>query len=265
MGSATREALAASRAGLASSGRADMSVAEDLLAAVRLIAGSGHLRTALTDTEADDAQKSALVAGVFGGRIVPGAVSLLTAAASQRWSSQADFLDGVEELGLRVAADAAGEGVDLDDELFTFERAVASDAELELSLGSKLGANDAKARLVERLLGSGKADPATLVVVRHLVLSPRGRRIGAMLRAAAGVIADQRGFEVATVTTAVSLSAAQLARLEQGLAVKAGRRIRFDTIVDPAVLGGVRVQIGDDVIDGSVASRLSSLRQKLAG
>ncbi|MET4159670.1 F0F1 ATP synthase subunit delta [Agromyces sp. PvR057] len=265
MGSATREALAASRAVLASSGRADLSVAEDLLAAVRLIAGSGQLRTALTDNEADGAQKSALVSSVFNGRIAPGAVSLLTAAASQRWSSQADFLDGVEELGLRVAADTAGDGVDLDAELFAFERAVASDSELELVLGSKLGANEPKARLVERLLGAGKSDPATLVVVRHLVLSPRGRRIGGMLRAAASVIADQRGFDVATVTTAVPLSDAQLARLEQGLAIQAGRRIRFDTIVDPAVLGGVRVQIGDDVIDGSVASRLSSLRQKLAG
>ncbi|MFF2370181.1 F0F1 ATP synthase subunit delta [Agromyces sp. NPDC058110] len=265
MGSATREALAASRAALASSGQADVSVAEDLLAAVRLIAATGQLRTALTDNEADEAQKGALVTGVFGGRIAPGAVSLLTAAASQRWSSQADFLDGVEELGLRIAAGAAGAGVELDAQLFAFERTVASDSELELALGSKLGANDAKARLVERLLGTGKADPATLVVIRHLVLSPRGRRIGEMLRAAAAVIADQRGFEVATVTTAVPLSEAQLARLEQGLAVQAGRRIRFDTIVDPAVLGGVRVQIGDDVIDGSVASRLSSLRQKLAG
>lgn len=265
MGSATREALAASRAALASSGRADLSVAEDLLAAVRLIAGSGQLRTALTDNEADEAQKGALVSSVFGGRIAPGAVTLLSAAASQRWSGQADFLDGVEELGLRIAAEAAGEGVDLAAELFAFERAVSSDSELELALGSKLGADGPKARLVERLLGTGTVNAATLVVVRHLVLSPRGRRIGEMLRGAASVIADQLGFDVAKVTTAVPLSEAQLARLEQGLAVKAGRRIRFDTIVDPAVLGGVRVQIGDDVIDGSVASRLSSLRQKLAG
>ena len=71
---------------------------------------------------------------------------------------------------------------------------------------------------------------------------------------------------VLTCALPISLSDAQLARLEQGLAAQTGgRRIRFDTIVDPAVVGGVRVQIGDDVFDGSVASRLSSLRQKLAG
>ncbi|WP_350347140.1 F0F1 ATP synthase subunit delta [Agromyces sp. G08B096] len=264
MGSATREALTGTRAALAALGRPELQAADDLLAAARVIGESSQLRSALIDPEADAAQKRALVDQVFGGRIAPDAVSILTTAASVRWSSQDDFLAGLEDLGIRLAAIAAGDGVDLDAELFSFERTVGGDAELELALGSKLGAPAAKARLVERLLDRGAA-PATTVIVRHLVLQPRGRRIGEMLKHAAAVAADQRGYDVATVTTAVPLSSEQLERLGRSLAGASGRGIRFDTIVDPAVLGGVRVQIGDDVIDGSVASRLSSLRQKLAG
>jgi F-type H+-transporting ATPase subunit delta len=249
MGSATREALAGTRAELAELGRAELPVAGDLLAATRVVAATPQLRTALTDNEVGPAEKRALAERVFGGRIAPAAVALLVSAASQRWSSSADFLDGLEELGLRVAADSADAEVD---------------AELELALGSKLGSIDAKVKLVERLLAP-VASPATTLVVRHLVQSPRGRRIGEMLRGAASVVADQRGFDVATVTTAVPLTDDQFARLEQSLGAQAGRRVRFDAIVDPSVLGGVRVQIGDDVIDGSVASRLNDLRQKLAG
>jgi F-type H+-transporting ATPase subunit delta len=264
MGSATREALAGSKAALAELGRAELPVAEALLAAGRVIGESAHLRTALIDPEADVTQKRALVGAVFGSRVPAEAASLLVSAASRRWSTGDDFLAGIEEIGIRVAADSAPDVVDLDSELLAFERAVASDAELELALGSKLGEAAAKTQIVDRLL-DGKASPQTVVIVRHLVQQPRGRRIGELLRHAASVVADQRGFDIATVTSAVPLTAAQLGRLEQGLAAQAGRRVRFDTIVDPAVLGGIRVQIGDDVIDGSVASRLSSLRQKLAG
>ena len=263
MGSATRGALAGTRAELAALGRAELPVAGDLLAATRVIAETPHLRTALTDNEAEPAEKRALLERIFGGKVTPAAVALLASAASERWSSASDFLDGLEELGLRVAADAAGDA-QVDAELYAFQRTVASDAELELALGSKLGSTGAKVQLVERLLGP-VASPATVLIVRHLVQSPRGRRIGGMLREVASIVADQRGFDVATVTSATPLTDDQIARLEQTLGAQAGRRIRFDSTVDPSVLGGVRVQIGDDVIDGSVASRLNDLRQKLAG
>ncbi|MET0715833.1 MAG: F0F1 ATP synthase subunit delta, partial [Mycetocola sp.] len=117
---------------------------------------------------------------------------------------------------------------------------MSSDAGLELALGSKLGGQDSKSALVEKLLtGNGSAE--TVEIVKHLVLQPRGRRIGELLRHAASVVADQNGFIVATVTSASPLGPVQLERLEKGLAAQYGRAVRLNQVVDPAVIGGLRV------------------------
>jgi F-type H+-transporting ATPase subunit delta len=141
---------------------------------------------------------------------------------------------------------------------------VSSDAGLELALTSKLGRADAKLDLVNALLAS-KVSAHTLAIVRHLVRQPRGRRIGQLLRFAASVVADQAGTSIATVTSASALAPAQLERLNKSLAVRYGRELSINQVVDPTVVGGVRVQIGDDVIDGSIATRLKDLRLQLAG
>lgn len=263
MGSASREALAAAKRQLAAAAGVSLATGEQLLAAGRAIESSAQLRSVLADPAVEADRKSGLLKSIFG-TLDAAAAQVLAGAVASRWSNADELVDGVEELGIRAIALASGADAGLEGELFAFGRAVASDNELELAVGSKLGDSAAKAALVDALL-VGKAKPETVAIVRHLVQSPRGRRIGELLSGAAAVIADAQGALVATVTTAVRPSSAQLAALEKTLGARYGRSLRINLNIDPTIVGGLRVQVGDDVIDGTVASRLADLRIRLAG
>jgi F-type H+-transporting ATPase subunit delta len=265
MGSASRGALASSKKALAALGAgADLATAEDLFRAARLIGDSGQLRSVLADPTADAEAKSTLVSRIFSGQLSQNAVSLLATIAGEHWSTQDDLLEGVEEIGIRAIAASAPEGVSIEEELFAFGGAVSSNDQLELALASKLGRPEAKESLLEALL-AGKAAQGTLAIVRQLVLQPRGRRLRVALEDSAAVVADEAGQAIATVTAAVPLADDQLRRLAEVLSAQYGRRITVNVVVEPAVIGGLRVQIGDDVIDGTIATRLNDVRLKLAG
>ena len=182
----------------------------------------------------------------------------------QQVAGLAEFLDGIEEIGIRAIAQSAGGKASIERELFEVERAVASDAELELAIGSTLGDTTQKAALVDRLLGSS-ISAATAAIVRPLVQSPRGRRIGELLRSAADLVADANGRIVATVTSAAPLSAAHEKKLVQTLTARYERTPILNVVIDDRILGGLRVQVGDEVVDGTIASRLADLRLQLAG
>jgi len=262
MGSATREALSASTAALAAIGsKADVATGEQLLAAGRVIGDSAQLLAALGDPSAEAADKVSIVNAVFGS-LGSQAKSLLGTITSQRWSSADDLLAAIEEVGIRVLARSAGSDAAIEKELFAFGTAVTSDAELELAVGSKLGSPAAKASLVSALVAK-KASAQTAAILEHLVQQPRGRRIAALLRGAAKIVADEAGLAIATVTTAGAIDDKQLTRLATSLS-KDGRALRINHVIDPSILGGIRVQIGDEVIDGTVASRLNDLRLQLA-
>ncbi|MBF4569694.1 F0F1 ATP synthase subunit delta [Plantibacter sp. VKM Ac-2880] len=264
MGSATREALASSKEALVALGAgADLATADGLFAAGRAIGGSSHLSAALSDPAADADAKRVVVDRIFGGQLGAQALGLLQTVVSARWSSEQDLLAGIEELGLRAASVSAGAQGDIEAELFEFGKLVSSNHELELALSSKLGSAEAKGALAASLL-EGHASPQTVSIVGQLVQQPRGRRIGELLRYAAGIIADQQGLAVATVTAAAPIEVSQLQRLERHLATAYGRQVKINQVIDPAVVGGLRVQLGDDVIDGSLAARLNDLRLQLA-
>lgn len=263
MGASTRTALAAATAQLDAVKDVKLTTGEQLLAAGRAIAGSAQLRAVLTDSSVDASRKSDLIGRLFTS-LDATAAKLLVGIVESRWSNGDELVDGIETVGIRALGEAAGEKAGIEGELFAVGRAISSDAELELALGSKLGDPAGKAAIITKLIAK-KASPATVAILTHLVQSPRGRRIGELVSGAAETVAEASGRMLATVTAAAPLSDAQHTRLASALAAQYGREVRVDVIVDPAVLGGLRVQVGDEVVDGTVASRLTELRLQLAG
>ncbi|WP_040163782.1 F0F1 ATP synthase subunit delta [Microbacterium gorillae] len=261
MGSATTQALAASVTALDAQ-QLDLDAARDLFAAAQAIGGSTQLSGALSDSAAPVAAREQVVKAVFGAALGAPAVNVLTTVAGQRWSDAADLVDGITELATRAAAKAEP-NTDVEGELFSFSRTVAANPELELALNGSLGQASAKSTLAEKLLAS--AAPATRLIVSSLVQKTRDRRVRQLLDGAMKTVAAQRGRTVATVVTAAPLTDGQASRLQTALSAKYGTQVSLNTVVDPTVVGGLRVQIADDVIDGSISSRLADVRQKLVG
>lgn len=258
MGSASRSALAVTRAVLDTQTQAELG--SELLQAAAVLEGSLALVGSLTDPAATAQSKQELVAKVFAGAGA-GTQAVLTTASGERWSNAVEFIAGVEELGIRAAASAQN---GLDEELLAIEKVISENHELELTLGSKLGVAEQKAKVVHELF-NGKVSATALEVAEHVVAQPRGRRIGRVLRDFAKIIADQGGAELATVTLAAPLDDARLERLQNLLSAQSGRAVKLTTVIDPSLVGGVRIQMGDNVIDGSVKARLDDLRLQLAG
>jgi F-type H+-transporting ATPase subunit delta len=261
MGAATRTSTASAVAALAAVTRPVEQLGDELLAAARALASSHQLVSVLADPGVPTEQRVALAQRVFAGSDAQ-TRGILATLVSGRWSHPGDLVAGAEEVGYRaLAVSRSGEG--LDSELFSVLRTVGSEGRLELALGGMSSPVEARLALVDTLLKD--ASPATRSILRHIVQLPRGRKPLEAIRDVQAIVADARDRVVAVVQTAAPLSAAQAtalaARLEQGY----GRKISINQVVEPSLLGGVRITLGDDVIDGTVRARLDDLRLRLAG
>lgn len=148
------------------------------------------------------------------------------------------------------------------DELYQFARAVDDSAELREKLTDPSVALEARSAAVTDLLQ--RAHPATGAAVQMLLASDRIRHISEIADAAVRDAAEARGASVAVVRSAKPLGDTQLRGLAEALSARAGRPVDLKVVVDPDLLGGVVVQIGDTVIDGSMARRLTELKSSLA-
>jgi len=262
MGAQTTQSLAKARESL-SGHSATSELAASLFAAALGLSGSKALRGALADSSAEQKALQVLAKGAFAS-LSTDAKALIGELVSLRWSSPLDLQAALEELGIRVLAGVSGGSSDLVGELLAVSKLIHSDPEVELAVGSKRAPANAKAHLVGALIG-GKVSSEAEAIVRHLVADPRGRRIGRMLMNAAEIVADQGGKGLAVVSVAKPLNAAQLGHIDDLVQKKYHRPHYIAQQIDDSVVGGARIRVGDDVIDGSVATRLQDLRMKLAG
>ena len=240
--------------------------AEGLFAAVVLLDREGGLRRTLGDPTTDAVAKDALLDSLLGSQLDALALSLLKQVAAQRWSSARDLVDALEVLAATatfLVAEKNGELDRVSNELFRVARAIAGAPELRATLTDRGLATDRKKALLDGLL-EGKAADGTRRLVEALVLAPRGRTLEDGLAEFGDLAADVRSRSLATVTSAVALDDAQQQRLAASLSAQLGREVQLQVDVDPTVIGGVLVHVGDEVIDGSTRSRLAEARRALA-
>lgn len=239
-------------------------VADDLFSAARTFRSEGTLRRFVTDQSLEGDARSGLIGDLFSGKVDAASLELLTRAAGLRWTKGRDLADVLEHLGVIATARSAGlQGETLVNELFAVRQLVNDNDDLRNVLSDPQRTQADKAGLIESLL-SGKVLPATVQLVRQ-ALSGSYRTITVALEDYEKTAADVQGEGVATVRVARALSEADEQRLAGALSRQYGRPVHLNIVVDPEVLGGIRVDIGDDVIDGTVSSRLDDARRKIAG
>lgn len=265
----SRESLAACQEGLDAL-RQDAGfgqVASDLFAVAGLLDFEGQLRSTLADSGQPASVRSGLVQQIFASRISGLATQVVDMVVARRWSTDLDLVLAIELLADQAAFTVAEIDGTLDateEEIFLFSRALDSSPALQMALTDPSQSAQTKGAIVRDLLG-GRASATTEQVLQYAVGHLHGRRIDAVVEDLCGLAAKQRERVVAEVRVAAPLDPAQERRLADILGRLKGRTVRLNVAVDPSVLGGVHVKIGDEVIDGTIASRMEQARRAVIG
>lgn len=267
MRGASRVAFAEARDRLSETVRdtgAAATVGDELFAVVGLLDQEPSLRRALADYTSAPRARTGLVRDLLGGRVSDATLGLVSHMAGLRWSVPRDLADAAEELAVLAMAAAAGGNLDdVEDELFRFGRIASGEPELLAALSDQRLPEEGKRELLDQLL-AGKVAPVSLRLITQAALYPRGRNLEGNLAEYARLVAAWGQRLIAVVRVATEFSASQRQRLVRALSAIYGHDIQLNVIIDPQVVGGVSIQIGDELIDGTLSSRLAALRRHWA-
>ncbi|CAN5473889.1 F0F1 ATP synthase subunit delta [soil metagenome] len=239
---------------------------DELFAVVDVLDSAPSLRRILTDPAAAEDAKVGLARSLFADKVSEATMVVLAATAKQRWSSSRDIGDALETAGVIahvLGAERAGQLDEVEDEMFRFGRVAHGNGELRAALADRALPRTRKRDLVRSLL-QGRSTEHTVSLVSEAVVARQGS-FEVTLARYGELAAERRSQLVALVRSAYDLDLDERERLAAALERTYGKPVHLNVVVDPSVLGGLAVQVGDEVIDATVSGRLHDAHRRLTG
>lgn len=240
--------------------------ADELASISRLLIDEVLLRKHIAGRGEDSAEpKVALVEQLFAKKVAPSTLDLLKAAVSERWSKTRDLTNALErfaDIAILIDAERSNKLESVEDELFRFGRTLDANPRLSTYLSDNTADIDGRLGLLDDVLG-GKASDYTVRLLKQTIRLLGDRNADLVVPELAELAAARRGESVAHVTAARELSDEQRERLERVLSQIYDRNMSVQLDVDPDVLGGLSITVGDEVVDGTIATRLSRAASQL--
>ncbi|NEG55306.1 F0F1 ATP synthase subunit delta [Bifidobacterium platyrrhinorum] len=239
-------------------------IGNELFTITRVLDDNIALDRALTDPSRPVADKVAVVKELVGDRVHPMTMEIMADLVSRRWSLARHIANAVEDFGVDAMmyyADATGATLRVSIELSQLNSALLNLPVVRAKLYDDQATSEARVALFRELFGNKGLNKVTMRLAEHATCNLRRRRYLETIQWLINKFSRHMGQSMVTVTTATPLSDEQVRRLEKVYSAKAGRPVHINSVVDPSVLGGMRIQVGDEVTDNTVVAQLEHLHR----
>lgn len=270
-GEASRIADRVSRDSMASklkdAGEDTWRIGNELFTMTALLDGNHAITAALSDPSRPVSDKVTLLNTLVGTQTHPLTMSILTDLVNRVWSRSTDIANAVEDFGVDAMmyyADYTNTTLQVSIELAQLHSALLNMPVVRARLYDEQATADARVKLLETLLADSGFSKVTMRLAKHATANLRRRRYLSTIQWLISKFSRHMGESMITVTTASPLTKEQIRKLGTTYSAKLGRPVHINSVVDASVIGGMRIQVADQVTDTTVVAQLRQLRESIS-
>lgn len=223
-----------------------------------------QLERALTDPSRPVEDKVAVVKTLIGDQAHPLVMEIMSDLVSRSWSRVSDIANAVEDFGvdgMMYYADYTNTTLQVSIELAELHSALLNLPVVRTKLYDATVSSEARVKLLYSLIGDADFTKVTKRLAEHATCNLRNRRYLQTIQWLINKFSRHMGESMVTVTTATPLSKEQVEKLIAIYSAKTGHPVHINSVVDPTVMGGMRIQVGDEVTDNTVVAQLQHLQR----